>query len=186
MQRLPTIPGRPRAVAVGAAGVVLAALFAYLWAHDYTGPHHGQFDLAIYWNAVRFWADGNHLYDYAQYDPVNVSLGFTYPPLAAVLMRPMLLLGLPATVVLSVAAIVAAAALSVLLCVRERFALRGGRLAVTVGVATAALFTLEPVRQTLAYGQINLYLAVLVLGDLLVLGRRRSRWTGLGVGLAMA
>ena len=54
------------------------------------------------------------------------------------------------------------------------------------GVATAFAFTLEPFRQTLSFGQINIYLGLLVLVDLLVLGRRGSKWTGIGIGLATA
>ena len=171
---------------LGTLAVLLPALFAYLWAHDYTGPHHGQFDLKIYYRAVSFWAAGNNLYDYAQYDPINISLGFTYPPLAAALMRPMTLVGMSAAIGISVLAILGSAVGCVWLSLRERFAVRGLRMAVLAGAVTGCMFTLEPVRQTLAYGQINLYLGLLVLGDLLVLARRDSRWAGVGVGLALA
>jgi alpha-1,2-mannosyltransferase len=44
----------------------------------------------------------------------------------------------------------------------------------------------EPVRQTLGFGQVNLWLFALVALDLLVLGRSGSRWTGVGVGIATA
>lgn len=175
-----------RMPALGVLAVIIPALFAYLWAHDYTGPHHGQFDLKIYYRAVSFWAAGHDLYDYAQYDPINTSLGFTYPPLAAALMRPMTIVSMSAAISISVLAILGSAAGCVWLCLRERFTLRGSRMAVLVGVVSGSLFTLEPVRQTLAYGQINLYLGLLILADVLVLGRRNSRWTGIGVGLALA
>src|SRR5581483_12201814 len=45
---------------------------------------------------------------------------------------------------------------------------------------------LQPVRETLTFGQINLVLALLVLADLLVLAPRGSRLTGVGIGLAAA
>ena len=51
---------------------------------------------------------------------------------------------------------------------------------------TIAAFAFEPMSQTVAFGQINVYLTLLVLVDALVLMPRRSRWTGIGVGLAMA
>jgi alpha-1,2-mannosyltransferase len=69
---------------------------------------------------------------------------------------------------------------------RERIRLPKPLMFAVAGVATAFAFTLEPFRQTLSFGQINIYLALLVLVDLLVLGRRGSRWTGVGIGLATA
>jgi hypothetical protein len=45
---------------------------------------------------------------------------------------------------------------------------------------------MEPVRQTLGLGQVNLWLFALVVLDLVVLRRNGSRWTGVGVGIATA
>jgi alpha-1,2-mannosyltransferase len=61
---------------------------------------------------------------------------------------------------------------------------RGLRL-VLVAAVPLALCT-EPVRQTLGFGQVNLWLFALVLLDLVVLGRTGSRWAGAGVGIATA
>jgi alpha-1,2-mannosyltransferase len=55
--------------------------------------------------------------------------------------------------------------------------------AATVALVAVATW-LDPVRTTLYLGQINLLLLALVVGD--VLGRRDSRWRGVGVGLAAA
>jgi alpha-1,2-mannosyltransferase len=45
---------------------------------------------------------------------------------------------------------------------------------------------IEPMRETLAFGQINMLLVLLVLADLLLLLPRGSKWAGVGIGLATA
>lgn len=144
------------------------------------------FDLKIYYRAINYWASGHNLYDYAQADATNLRLGYTYPPLAAVLMIPMAGLPLSVVCVISVVAIIAAAGWCTWICVRERFVIPRHRLALVICVTTAGAFLLEPVRATLFFGQVNLYLMALVLIDILILDRRGSRWTGIGIGLAAA
>ena len=172
-------------------GLGMAALagligFVYWWAHSIVGPHHEQFDLHIYFRTVRFWLDGNNIYDYAQPDPVNTSLGFTYPPLAAVLMAPMGALSWPVVKAVTVVSILLASAACVWLCLRERVRLSPRWMVLATGATTAGMFLLDPIRQNLSFGQINMFLGVLVLVDLLVLQPRGSRWAGVGIGLAMA
>ena len=179
-----SLPRATRIVMV-ALPVTMAALAAWAFG-EVVGQHHHQFDLRLYYDAINYWQSGHDLYSYAQPDPVNVSLGFTYPPLAALLMSPMALLSYPVVLVISLAAIIAAAGAFVFLVLRERIRLPRPLLFGLAGVCTAAAFTLEPFRQTLSFGQINIYLGLLVLVDLLVLGRRGSKWTGVGIGLATA
>jgi alpha-1,2-mannosyltransferase len=58
------------------------------------------------------------------------------------------------------------------------------RLGATLGVSALALLT-EPVQQTLALGQVNLLLMLLVIVDLLTpLDGRARWWQGIGIGLA--
>jgi alpha-1,2-mannosyltransferase len=60
------------------------------------------------------------------------------------------------------------------------------RLGATLGVSALALLT-EPVQQTLALGQVNLLLMLLVVVDLLtasVLNKQTRWWHGIGIGLA--
>lgn len=177
---------RWRVTGLASVFIAFCALISYLWAHWHVGPHVQQFDLQIYFRAVHYWADGGSIYDYAQYDRVQISLGFTYPPLAAVLMYPMAAVSWPIVKTVTLLAIVAAAAACTFLSLRERFDLRVRPMLFVTALATCAAFDLEPIRETLAFGQINLFLATLVMADLLVLGRRQSKWTGLGIGLAMA
>jgi alpha-1,2-mannosyltransferase len=147
---------------------------------------HDQYDLRIYFGAVNWWAHGNDLYSYGVADPVMGLLGFTYPPFAAVLMAPMATLGWRAVQGLTIIGIFGAGIVMVHFCLGERFRVPAARWWPVVMGATALAFLLQPWRQTLGMGQINLFLAVLVLADVLVLARQDSRWAGVGVGLAMA
>lgn len=172
---------------MSAALTVLAAAVALSYAfYRHFGAPDNQYDLRIYFNAVSYWRSGNSLYEYAQFDPINGSLGFTYPPVAAILMSPMTALGWHSVVVLSNLGILLATAGLVLLALRERLRLRGLPLALATGVGCAVAFCLQPISQTAAYGQVNTFLALLVAFDVLVLVPRKSRWAGIGIGLATA
>lgn len=179
-----TLPRKTRIVTV-VLPTVLSLLIALAWGWA-IGQHHHQFDLRLYYDAVNWWMSGHDLFSYSQPDPVNIELGFTYPPLSAVVMAPMGVLPYPVVLALSLTAIVVCAALFVFLVLRERLALPRTLLLAATGVGTGFAFLLEPFRQTFSFGQINIYLALLVAFDLLVLGRRGSRWTGIGIGLATA
>jgi alpha-1,2-mannosyltransferase len=165
---------------------VLLAAFAAWAFNEVIGQDHRQFDLRLYYDAINYWLAGHDLYSYSQPDPVNIELGFTYPPVGALLMTPMGLFTYPVVHVLSMLGIVAAGAAFAYLVLRERVRLPKPLMLAAVGVATAFAFTLEPFRQTLSFGQINIYLALLVAVDLLILRRRGSKWTGVGIGLATA
>nr|WP_240189012.1 glycosyltransferase 87 family protein [Nakamurella flavida] len=159
---------------------VIAALSATGWVP--------QFDLAIYYRAVSAWVAGAGLYSYAQPDEIMGSLGFTYPPFAAIVMSPMTLLSFGAVRVLTVLAIVVAGGVLVHLLLTDRV---GPGLARRTGWAAAVVLTpvafmVESLRENLSFGQINVFLVLLVVADVLVLGRRRSRWFGVGIGLAGA
>jgi alpha-1,2-mannosyltransferase len=54
-----------------------------------------------------------------------------------------------------------------------------------VALAVPAVLALEPIRETLAEGQLNMFLFALVLADVVAL-RRGHRWCGVGIGLATA
>ena len=171
-------------------GVVVSAMALALGV--LLGPDFDYFDFQIYHRAVTFWLDGNNIYDYWQTDPVNIRLGYTYPPVAAVLMTPMALLPLKVAAWISVAATAVCGFLCVWLCVRADRSDRridraptAGQLALTA-VITLGAFCTQPLVQTIGFGQVNVYLALLVLIDAVVLLPRKSKWTGVGVGLAMA
>ncbi|MBF9128079.1 DUF2029 domain-containing protein [Plantactinospora sp. S1510] len=147
---------------------------------------HNFFDLKIYMSAMEWWADGHPLYDYVQADELQGELYFTYPPFAALLLRPFTGLKIGYTIaiftILSLAALVATTWWLVKpLTVRHRlpwwFA---------AGLAIPLVLAVESTRETLTFGQINMLLVTLILADLLFAVPRGSRWSGVGIGLATA
>jgi alpha-1,2-mannosyltransferase len=181
------LPPRTRTRVVVAAIVLVGVATAVAYAiYTRYGPHHSQYDLKIYYNATSFWISGNSLYDYWQPDPVNGTLGFTYPTAAALLMVPMHAFGLSTVVAINFLGILAAGFGCMWLWLRNRLPLGRLQLLTAILLLTAAAFCFQPFAQTVAFGQINLYLALLVTVDVLVLANRGSRWTGVLVGISMA
>jgi alpha-1,2-mannosyltransferase len=138
-------------------------------------PHHAQ--------------GASPLYDWTGQNGVQ----FTYPPFAAVIFAVGSVLSWTAMRWVMTLASLAALGLSLWLVFgalgyRDRPAIRLGA---TLGVSALALAT-EPVQQTLALGQVNLLLMLLVVADLLTAGaltpgglKGRSRWWyGFGIGIA--
>jgi alpha-1,2-mannosyltransferase len=134
------------------------------------------------------------------YDPHRVSplydwtgqngVQFTYPPFAAVIFAVGSVLSWTAMRWAMTLASLAALGLSTWLVFgalgyRDRPAVRLGA---TLGVSALALAT-EPVQQTLALGQVNLLLMLLVVADLLTAGAltpggQTRWWHGIGIGIA--
>jgi alpha-1,2-mannosyltransferase len=173
----------PRAVAAQLAVVVLlTAAAAYHLQHLVYGPDHGFFDLKVYRGAVGWWLDGRPLYEFVQ---GRTQYGFTYPPFAALLLLPTALVPQQVAAAALTAAGVAVVAVATWWLLAP-VARRHGRppwFAVAVALPVAAV--LEPVRETLGFGQVNLLLAGLVLLDVAAL-RQGRRWAGVGIGLATA
>ncbi|MFF3849971.1 glycosyltransferase 87 family protein [Streptomyces sp. NPDC002328] len=139
------------------------------------------FDLRVYHGAVTNWIhDGGRVYDYRV---PGTPYGFTYPPFAAVVMLPMALVGLRTAI--AAALLLNLAALAVALRVlagpgRHRLGWYG------VALAACVLALFEPLRDTFSFGQVNVLLLALVLTDCALLAAGRSRWAGVGIGLAAA
>ncbi|GAA1115345.1 glycosyltransferase 87 family protein [Kribbella jejuensis] len=150
--------------------VLLAvALLVLTWGH--TGA-----DLKVY--RVGGWAiltDPSRLYDV---HPAGMSMPFTYPIFAAILMAPVAVLPWPLAYALSIVVSLAAVALIWKVCL-PALTTRPPVLALVALFAASLL--LEPVRETLSYGQINLVLCAVVLSDALDL---KHRGRGIGIGIA--
>ncbi len=166
-----------------AAVLLVAALGAVAW-HLFVVPlstPYGIFgngiDAKVYWGGAEAVLHGRPLYD----GPVYHVWQFTYTPFAAVMMLPLGLISPLHTVhLMSVVNVVCLVAL-VALTLRALGFARDGRFWLATVSASIALTLIEPVRTTMWNGQINLILAVLVVGCLTL---PTGRWRGIGVGLA--
>lgn len=172
--------GRARRL-VGVAVVVAAVPVAYLLASP-----HNFFDLKIYVSAMRWWAAGNPLYDYAQPDRVQGELFFTYPPFAALLLRPFAQLPVGATIAVFTTATVLAVVVTTWWLIAPIAERRSMPRWFAVGLAVPLVFATESIRETVTFGQINMLLVLLILADLLFAVPRNSRWAGVGIGVATA
>jgi alpha-1,2-mannosyltransferase len=165
---------------IGAIGLfvvsVLVSLLARWWS--------GYIDLQVYRNGARVWLDNGELY--GPMPPVmGIGLPFTYPPLAALFFAPLALLPLPIAEVLVLATSVASLGITLWL-VLSRLRPELDRLAILtlVIVVVALAQTLEPIRQTFGFGQINLVLMAAITMDCLV---RKPFWPrGMLIGIAVS
>ncbi len=174
----------PRWLTPVIAAVVTVGTAVGLFFHATT--ENGFFDLKVYRSAMLWWVAGNPLYDYSQPDEVQGSLGFTYPPVGAFLLRPLAHLSQNQTITVYIVMAVLCTAASVwwlTRCVARR---QGWPRPVLFGIAFIATAGLGAVWIGFDFGQLNPLLWALVIFDLAVLAPRRSRFLGIGVGLATA
>ncbi len=145
--------------------------------------HRDWFDLAVYYGTVEYWRQGGSLYDYLV---PGTHYGFTYPPFAAVCMLPMTLVDWTGAVAISVLGNIAAGAVVLQWCAGALVRRKGWSRWYTFAVMFCLFALLEPVRDTISFGQVNLLLLALVLADARLLATGRERYAGLGIGLAAA
>lgn len=161
------------AVAV-TAGVAAAVL------HHRTGMFWG--DLGAYRaGAVAAAVGDGGLYQAVHHTPDGIALGFTYPPFAALLLRPLAVVAMPGAVgVWTVASVLALFAV-IRFTLRHADPPRARRPCWTIGALFAALPVFAVVGH-LQVGQVGMFLMWLVLVDLI--GGRGRRWHGVGIGIA--
>jgi alpha-1,2-mannosyltransferase len=148
-------------------GAVAFAIVAVLM----FGRRYTFFDMKIYHGAVEWWVHGGPLYEFIA---PNTTLGFTYPPFAALTMLPMATMSATAAGWVNIVASVAALTLvlaALLFPIADRW---GWPRWPTLGVALPLALALEPGRETLGFGQVNLLLFALVFADLVALRWRAS------------
>jgi alpha-1,2-mannosyltransferase len=167
--------------------VVLALLVAgIVYAHLWYGNRHKFYDLEIYREAVNWWRHGHDLYSFAKPDATQGELGFTYPPFGAVVLVPFAVLPKGLAIGLYTVLMAAAVPVTTWWLLKPVARRHGWPILFAMVLALTLISTLEPMRETYTFGQINVFLAIGVLFDLLVLLPRNSRWTGICVGLAAA
>ncbi|MEU1884140.1 glycosyltransferase 87 family protein [Micromonospora sp. WMMD987] len=183
-------------------GIVAAVAYAAWLAIGAFGRPYNFFDMKIYHGAVVWWASGHELYEFIA---PTTTLGFTYPPFAALAMLPMARLPIEAAGWINAAGSIAALAVVLAALLRPIVDRLGWPLWFTVAIATPMATAIEPVRETLGYGQVNLLLFALIMADLVGLRWRSRRgthgrdtdgpflrllysgsWAGVGIGLATA
>ncbi|MGV9763258.1 glycosyltransferase 87 family protein [Micromonospora tulbaghiae] len=182
--------------------VVAAVSYAAWLAIGAFGRPYNFFDMKIYHGAVLWWAGGNELYDFVA---PSTTLGFTYPPFAALVMLPMSWLPVDGAGFVNALASIGALAVVLAALLRPIVDRLGWPLWFTVGIATPLAVAIEPSRETLGYGQVNLLLFALIMADMVGLRWRAKRgthyetadsplarfvysgaWAGVGIGLATA
>jgi alpha-1,2-mannosyltransferase len=171
-----------KAVLAGLAAVNLAVLAGVLLSfRDGTVTSAYRMDLDVYRVAVDVWWRGGDLYGPLPTLDNGMHLPYLYPPVAIVVLAPFAVV--PFWLAGGAFALVTIAAVAVVLVVVLR-ALDVRPAAVLVGALLPLALALEPVRETLYFGQINVLLMALVVADCLV---RAPRWPrGVLVGVAAA
>lgn len=137
--------------------------------------HRDWFDLGVYYGTVGHWVDGGRIYDYLV---PGTHYGFTYPPFAAVCMLPMTLVDWRSAVAISLLLNAAAAATVLYWSAGAVVRRQGWNRWFTFAVAGCLFALLEPVRDTISFGQVNLLLPALVLADAWLLSAGRERFAG--------
>jgi alpha-1,2-mannosyltransferase len=190
-------PGRVLPVTLPLLALVVAGLVVH------TGGRH--IDLEVYRFGVQAWLNGGDMYGSLPETSGHITLPFIYPPFAALLMVPLAVVPWTASWVTLLAFSVLSLGATLYLVARRLWPSggAGGALSVASIALPLALavqpgkaidfdnppqglppIALEPVLQTIEFGQINLILMALVAFDVLV---ARPRWPrGMLIGIAAA
>ena len=163
--------------------VNLGALTYFLLSFSPPGVRFGPYriDLDVYRIGGQVWLHGGDLYGTLPATASGVRLPFSYPPIAAILLSPLSLVPMAVAGTLLTLATIALTALVLRVFLRSA---RGAWSWWTVGWLLPATLLLEPVRNTLSYGQVNVALMALVSLDCL---SAQTRWPrGALVGVAAA
>ena len=158
-----------------AAGVVLSAVVCgmVLW----RAGTEFLLDLEVFQDAGRAFVAGADLY--SEDFPTRSGFRFIYPPVAALLFAPLAPLSATvAQVAWTAATIVAVWAILAMVAGRARVP----RPALVALALTGLVLLMEPLRSNLSFGQINVFLFLLVTAD--VLGFTPRRFRGVLLGLA--
>jgi alpha-1,2-mannosyltransferase len=179
-------PTRSRQRIAAQIGILVVLIAIAVLGHLYYGLRNHFFDLGVYRDAMLWWTSGHPLYDYTRPDETQGTLGFTYPPAGAFVLRPL--------ASLSPTALVVAFIVFAVVCLAATTWWLSGRVSSRHGwdrwflACVVFLFTtgLMPVWFAFDFGQINFLLWAMVVFDLCVLAPRQSRFLGVGIGLATA
>jgi alpha-1,2-mannosyltransferase len=182
---MPSMTTKPGGISLAALAAVNLGVLAYFLL-NFSGPGIGflpyRIDLDVYRIGGRVWLHGGNLYGSLPPTASGARLPFSYPPVAAVLLSPLSLL--PAAVAGPLLTLLTAGLTALVVRVFLAAAWPSATAWRTMGYVLPAALVLEPVRNTINYGQVNVLLMALVTVDCLVPGGRWPR--GALVGLAAA
>ncbi|WP_461665606.1 glycosyltransferase 87 family protein [Gordonia sputi] len=175
---------------VVAVGFLLVAAVA-VWLQDvivpFTTPFWGlfdnQLDLDVYRAGTQTVLDGGSLYD----AKLLGQMDYTYAPISAIIFIPFALMSFEVARIVWTAGIFVALYLVIMLCFRSLGRQATWPLRIIALSLIAVALLLEPVRTTVWYGQINVFLLLIILADLLRVERPKgdnSRGMGIGTGIA--
>lgn len=152
------------------------------WVHDNVNPY--RIDIDVYRIGGQMILEGQSLYGPIPATEIGAELPFTYPPFAALLFTSFAIMPLGwASFLLTLTSVLLVVA-TIFIVLRTMTSLRGRDLHATTILASAVLVFLDPVVQTLDFGQINVILMLLVVIDV-CLGKGRW-WRGTFTGMAIA
>jgi len=175
--------GRRRAALLVTLNLTAVAIYFVSFGHGIgLGGYH--IDLDVYRTGARVLLHGGDLYGRLPRLGDGHELPFTYPPFAALCFVPLALLSYSTANWLLTAVTIACVAASLWCFAASTPGAAGAWMRRLLPWALPAALLLEPVRSTLAYGQINALLMALITFDCLT---RAPRWPrGIGVGIAAA
>ncbi|HEX3787043.1 MAG TPA: glycosyltransferase 87 family protein [Pseudonocardiaceae bacterium] len=153
--------------------------------HLYTQSPPAFMDLNVYREGVQAWWHGKDMYGTLPITIAGIYLPFIYPPFAAVIFGPLAALPWAVAAITMLTISLVSLLVVIYLTVRHVWPAGGVRGAVLATAVLAALsMKLQPVWDTLWFGQVNLLLMLLVALDCLV---ARPKWPrGLLIGIAAA
>ena len=178
---------RTWALVAAAVGVLALAELPVAWHYLVSWPQdQWQVDLEVYREAGRSILYGRPVYEHMTESPQL--LPFTYPPFAALLALPLVLLPFHAAGWVWTALQVAATAATVWIAFAAFLSRVGPRWAVLAGaVLTAPMLWLHPVADGVRFGQVNAFIVLACLADLALPPSRWARWPrGLLIGVVTA
>ena len=183
-RKLCSLPGSDRVAVL----VLLAVCSLFFFRHGRAGTHRVGFggyhlDLDVYRLGIDAWLHGRPVYGPLPQTASGVELPFTYPPFAAIAMSPLGVVNYVAASVLLTLLSIASLVLVVYTFLNAAGAINRYPIRV-VSLVSAGFLLLDPMRETIGYGQINALLMLLVTVDCLVPNPRWPR--GVLVGLAAA
>lgn len=172
----------------GAAVGAFMLVYGVPGLEEFWAPARGanvyRIDLDVYRLGAQTLLQGGDLYGTLPDVEIGANLPFTYPPIAAVLFAPLAWLPLDVASALFTVVAIAAYGLAIWVVTREVSGLTATRAAWLAVALSAVFFWAGPMRESVAFGQINTVLMALVVVDLI--GLRGRRWQGCLVGLALA